>query len=51
MNKLVKDGKITIDGNDVQVEMFLGGDYKVILVHTLNYCTLLFCANTSILIL
>ena len=29
VNKLIDDGKISIDGKDIQVEILLGGDYKV----------------------
>lgn len=29
MNQLLDDGKISIDGKDIPVEIFLGGDYKV----------------------
>lgn len=29
VNKLVKDGEINVDGQTVQLEFFLGGDYKV----------------------
>lgn len=29
INKIIKVGKVTVDGCDIQVEIFLGGDYKV----------------------
>jgi len=29
VNKLVEDGEINVDGQTVQLEFFLGGDYKV----------------------
>ena len=29
VNKLVKDGQINVDGQTVQLEFFLGGDYKM----------------------
>lgn len=29
VNNLVKDGEINVDGQAVQLEFFLGGDYKV----------------------
>jgi len=29
VNSIVKEGKVTIDGIDVPIELFLGGDYKV----------------------
>ncbi len=28
-NKIIKEGKILVDGFDIPVEIFLGGDYKV----------------------
>ena len=37
VNKLIVDGKITIDGKDIQVEILLGGDYKVYNVIIQNY--------------
>ena len=32
INELIKRGKITIDGVDLPVEIFLGGDYKFLLI-------------------
>jgi len=32
MNQLLDDGKISIDGKDIPVEIFLGGDYKFLLL-------------------
>lgn len=29
VNKLLHDGKMSIDGEDIPVEILLGGDYKV----------------------
>ena len=29
INKLIDKGKVSIDGKDVSVEVFPGGDYKV----------------------
>jgi hypothetical protein len=29
INKITRYGKINVDGHDIIVEMFLGGDYKV----------------------
>ena len=29
MNRIVKEGVVEVDGKDVPVEMYLGGDYKV----------------------
>ena len=29
INKIIRDGKINVDGQDILVDMFLGGDYKV----------------------
>lgn len=29
VNKIVKDGAIDVDGKNVPVEIYLGGDYKV----------------------
>ena len=32
INSVVKNGKINVDGKDIPVEMFLGGDYKFLLM-------------------
>ena len=37
VNKLIDDGKISIDGKDIQVEILLAGDYKVYHVIIQNY--------------
>ena len=29
VNNLIDKGKVSIDGKDIAVEVFLGGDYKV----------------------
>ena len=29
VNKLIRDGKICVNGKDIPVEIYLGGDYKV----------------------
>jgi hypothetical protein len=33
INKLARSGKIKVKDNDVAIELFLGGDYKVITCH------------------
>ena len=30
VNRIVKDGYVTVDGRDIPVELFLGGNYKVL---------------------
>lgn len=30
INKITRNGKINVDGNNIMVEMFLGGDHKVL---------------------
>ena len=37
VNRLIDDGKISIDGKDIQVEVLLAGDYKVYHVIIQNY--------------
>ena len=37
VNKLIDDGKISIDGKNIPVEILLGGDYKVYHVIIQNY--------------
>lgn len=32
MNRIVKEGVVEVDGKDVPVEMYLGGDYKFLLL-------------------
>lgn len=29
VNNIIKKGCVTVDGRDIEIEMFLGGDYKV----------------------
>ena len=29
VNRIVKEGTLDVDGKDVPIEMYLGGDYKV----------------------
>ena len=29
INKIIRVGKVTVDGCDIKVEIFLGGDYKL----------------------
>ena len=29
INKILTEGKVTVDGKEISIEMFLGGDYKV----------------------
>ena len=37
VNKFIVEGKVSIDGKDIQVEILLGGDYKVYNVIIQNY--------------
>ena len=37
VNKFIFDGKVSIDGKDIQVEILLGSDYKVYNVIIQNY--------------
>ena len=37
MSTFIVDGKVSIDGKDIQVEILLGGDYKVYNVIIQNY--------------
>ena len=30
INKITRNGNINVDGNNIMVEMFLGGDHKVL---------------------
>ena len=32
VNRIIEDGKITVCDTDIPVEIFLGGDYKVITI-------------------
>jgi hypothetical protein len=32
LNQLIADGKLNVEGNDINIEFFLGGDYKFILM-------------------
>jgi hypothetical protein len=32
IDKIVKEGKITVDECEIPVEIFLGGDYKVLVI-------------------
>ena len=34
VNEIQDRGYITVDGNQVEIELFLGGDYKVIITST-----------------
>ncbi len=33
INKLISEGEIDVEGEKIQLEFFLGGDYKVVLCH------------------
>ena len=36
-NEIIKEGKVSIDGRDIPVELFLGGDYKVLMKHKVTW--------------
>ena len=47
INKIIKEGKITVDECKIPVEIFLGGDYKVLVI--INFMPLLtYRANLQI---
>ena len=38
VNKLIEDGFIEMNGKKVKLQFFLGGDYKVSIMHILTGC-------------